>query len=315
MQFQYYSSITLSFIKIVTNRVENIEKVQGAFFNAGQFQIIFGTGTVNRIYDEVVSLGLPTSTTSEMKAEAAKQGNWFQRAVRTFGDVFVPIIPAIVATGLFMGLRGLLEAFGGLGNLALPYIKTLTTLLGQGIGTLLSLQPVIMCLLLAVIFCMLIVSPFTTVGIAVAISLSGVGSGAANLGICAAGFGLAIAGWKVNPKGTAIAHFIGSPKMSMANVLAKPKILLPMMCTSAVLGVLAALLNIQGTPQSAGFGFSGLVGPINALNLAEGGWSVMNIVIVTLIFVVAPIALNIVFVHLFEKVLKWIQPEDYKLTV
>ena len=98
--------------KIDTNRVENIEKVQGAFFNAGQFQIIFGTGTVNRIYDEVVSLGLPTSPTSEMKAEAAKQGNWFQRAVRTFGDVFVPIIPAIVATGLFMGLRGLLEAFG-----------------------------------------------------------------------------------------------------------------------------------------------------------------------------------------------------------
>ena len=98
--------------KIDTNRVENIEKVQGAFFNAGQFQIIFGTGTVNRIYDEVVSLGLLTSTTSEMKAEAAKQGNWFQRAVRTFGDVFVPIIPAIVATGLFMGLRGLLEAFG-----------------------------------------------------------------------------------------------------------------------------------------------------------------------------------------------------------
>ena len=98
--------------KIDTNRVENIEKVQGSFFNAGQFQIIFGTGTVNRIYDEVVSLGLPTSTTSEMKAEAAKQGNWFQRAVRTFGDVFVPIIPAIVASGLFMGLRGLLEAFG-----------------------------------------------------------------------------------------------------------------------------------------------------------------------------------------------------------
>ena len=98
--------------KIDTNRVENIEKVQGAFLNAGQFQIIFGTGTVNSIYDEVVSLGLPTSTTSEMKAEAAKQGNWFQRAVRTFGDVFVPIIPAIVATGLFMGLRGLLEAFG-----------------------------------------------------------------------------------------------------------------------------------------------------------------------------------------------------------
>ena len=92
--------------------VENIEKVQGAFFNSGQYQIIFGTGTVNKIYDEVVAQGLPTSTKGEMKAEAAKQGNAFQRAVRTFGDVFVPIIPAIVATGLFMGLRGLLGALG-----------------------------------------------------------------------------------------------------------------------------------------------------------------------------------------------------------
>ncbi|MGT2964998.1 PTS beta-glucoside transporter subunit IIBCA [Streptococcus acidominimus] len=98
--------------KINKDVVEDIEKVQGAFFNSGQYQIIFGTGTVNKIYDEVVALGLPTSSKDEMKAEAAKQGNAFQRAIRTFGDVFVPIIPAIVATGLFMGLRGLLKAWG-----------------------------------------------------------------------------------------------------------------------------------------------------------------------------------------------------------
>ena len=91
--------------KIDKNTVENLEKVQGAFFNSGQYQIIFGTGTVNKIYDEVVALGLPTSSKDDMKAEAAKQGNWFQRAIRTFGDVFVPILPAIVATGLFMGVR------------------------------------------------------------------------------------------------------------------------------------------------------------------------------------------------------------------
>ena len=98
--------------KVDKDAVENIEKVQGAFFNSGQYQIIFGTGTVNKIYDEVVALGLPTSTKAEMKAEAAKQGNWFQRAIRTFGDVFVPIIPVIVATGLFMGVRGLVNALG-----------------------------------------------------------------------------------------------------------------------------------------------------------------------------------------------------------
>ncbi|HEM6557094.1 TPA: PTS glucose transporter subunit IIA [Streptococcus suis] len=98
--------------KIDKDTIEDIEKVQGAFFNSGQYQIIFGTGTVNKIYEEVVALGLPTATTGEQKAEAAKQGNAFQRAIRTFGDVFVPIIPAIVATGLFMGLRGLLKSMG-----------------------------------------------------------------------------------------------------------------------------------------------------------------------------------------------------------
>ena len=98
--------------KINKEVIENLEKVQGAFFNSGQYQIIFGTGTVNKMYDEVVTLGLPTSSKDDMKAEAAKQGNWFQRAIRTFGDVFVPIIPVIVATGLFMGVRGLLTALG-----------------------------------------------------------------------------------------------------------------------------------------------------------------------------------------------------------
>ena len=92
--------------KINKDAIENLEKVQGAFFNSGQYQIIFGTGTVNKMYDEVVALGLPTSSKEDMKAEAAKQGNCFQRAIRTFGDVFVPLLPAIVATGLFMGIRG-----------------------------------------------------------------------------------------------------------------------------------------------------------------------------------------------------------------
>ena len=92
--------------KIDKDKIENLDKVQGAFFNSGQYQIIFGTGLVNKMYDEVVALGLPTASKDEQKAEAAKQGNWFQRAVRSFGDVFVPLLPAIVATGLFMGIRG-----------------------------------------------------------------------------------------------------------------------------------------------------------------------------------------------------------------
>jgi PTS system sucrose-specific IIC component len=91
--------------KIKKDDVENLEKVKGSFFNSGQYQIILGTGLVNKVYDEVmILLGNDFSN----KAVAKKEGNKFQRAVRVFGDIFVPIIPVLVATGLFMGVRGLI---------------------------------------------------------------------------------------------------------------------------------------------------------------------------------------------------------------
>jgi sucrose PTS system EIIBCA or EIIBC component len=93
--------------KIDQENVENVEKVKGAFFNSGQYQVILGTGTVNKVYEEVMKLGVSGTSKGEQAKEAAKSGSAFQRAIRSFGDVFVPIIPALVATGLFMGVRGL----------------------------------------------------------------------------------------------------------------------------------------------------------------------------------------------------------------
>ena len=85
------------------------KKVKGTMFNSGQFQVIFGTGTVNKVYEAIQGLGgVSESSVSDMKKEAAKQGNVIQRISRTFGDIFVPIIPVLVATVLFMGLCGLL---------------------------------------------------------------------------------------------------------------------------------------------------------------------------------------------------------------
>ena len=95
--------------KIDTDAVENLERVKGSFFNSGQYQIILGTGLVNRIHDEVIKItGDPDAGAKGGKEEAPVYGNKFQRAVRMFSDVFVPVIPVLVATGLFMGLRGLL---------------------------------------------------------------------------------------------------------------------------------------------------------------------------------------------------------------
>lgn len=85
--------------------LENIDGVKGVFEAAGQLQIIFGTGTVNKVYDEFVKLtGISEASKDEVKQAAAKKQNPFKRAIKTLGDIFVPIIPAIVASGLLMGL-------------------------------------------------------------------------------------------------------------------------------------------------------------------------------------------------------------------
>lgn len=90
---------------IETVQVENLDDVKGSFFNSGQYQIILGTGLVNRVYDETLKI---VGEDNNENAEEVVYGNKFQRAIRMFSDVFVPIIPVLVATGLFMGLRGLL---------------------------------------------------------------------------------------------------------------------------------------------------------------------------------------------------------------
>lgn len=98
--------------------VENIEGVKGAFEASGQLQIIFGTGTVNKVYDEFISLaGIEGGSKEDVKKAAAAKQNIFKRAIKTLGDIFVPIIPAIVASGLLMGLlEGFCNMFPSLAN-------------------------------------------------------------------------------------------------------------------------------------------------------------------------------------------------------
>ena len=86
-------------------KVEEIDGVQGVFFASGQMQIILGTGTVNKVYDEFIKIaGIEGSSKEEVKQAANAKQNVFKRAIKTLGDIFVPIIPAIVASGLLMGL-------------------------------------------------------------------------------------------------------------------------------------------------------------------------------------------------------------------
>ncbi len=99
--------------KINNDAIDDLDKTKGSFFNSGQYQIILGTGLVNRVYDETVKITGESSSSSGEEKQV--YGNAFQRAIRMFSDVFVPIIPVLVATGLFMGVRGLLTQEAVLG--------------------------------------------------------------------------------------------------------------------------------------------------------------------------------------------------------
>ena len=90
--------------------LENIEGVKGVFEASGQLQIILGTGTVNKVFDEFISIaGITASSKAEAKEAAAQKQNVFMRAIKLLGDIFVPIIPAIVASGFLMGIMNSLD--------------------------------------------------------------------------------------------------------------------------------------------------------------------------------------------------------------
>lgn len=91
--------------------IENIEGVKGQFFAAQQYQIILGTGFVDKVCAAFIANNPALAGTSNKEA-AYEQMTLMQKISRTLGDVFVPIIPVLVATGLFMGLRGACQALG-----------------------------------------------------------------------------------------------------------------------------------------------------------------------------------------------------------
>ena len=96
--------------KIDKKALENVEGVKGMFENSGQLQLIIGTGTVNKVYDEFLDVtGMTAATKDDVKAAAAAKQPAWKRALKSVGDVFVPILPAIVASGLMMGV---VEALG-----------------------------------------------------------------------------------------------------------------------------------------------------------------------------------------------------------
>lgn len=98
-------------------KLENIEGAKGVLFNSGQLQVIFGTGTVEKVYAEFVRLtGVKEVSVSEMKDEGVNNsGNKLQQAFKVFSDIFIPIIPAFIGAAMVLGIRSLITTPGMFG--------------------------------------------------------------------------------------------------------------------------------------------------------------------------------------------------------
>lgn len=133
---------------IDVKELEKLPVVKGTFFNAGQFQIILGTGIVNKVYEEIENLGLKTLSKKEQDEAVKNQQKGVKRLMRILGDIFIPIIPVIAATGLFLGLKGcvfndnVLGLFGASTDMIPDYIVTLVNVLTE---TAFAFLPAIVC--------------------------------------------------------------------------------------------------------------------------------------------------------------------------
>ncbi len=92
--------------------IEKMDDVKGVFKSSGQLQIIIGQGSVNKVYDAFIDgTSISDASVGDTKKAAMKNMNLFEKFARMLSNIFVPIIPAIVASGLLMGVLSMLQAF------------------------------------------------------------------------------------------------------------------------------------------------------------------------------------------------------------
>lgn len=135
--------------KVDVKTLETIELVKGNFSNAGQFQIILGAGIVDEVYAEFIKIAnIAETSKADLKKVADKKLNPLQKALKSLADIFVPILPAIVAGGLLMGINNILTSSGlFIENMSIieayPQIADLASLINTFANTAFTYLPVL----------------------------------------------------------------------------------------------------------------------------------------------------------------------------
>lgn len=270
---------------------------------------------------KAIIVGLATFTGSGV----ISVGNYFTEAgaavhvlqLKGLGDLLNAIVIASYTCALLMYIKDkfaslniiLLPIIGGavcgfIGYLILPIINGVTTTIADGLKALVEINPYIMAMIIGAVFAVVIISPISSVVLAFAVGVTGYTSGIANVAISGTFIILLVGSLFVNRAGISIAIAMGTVKMMVGNLLKYPILVLPLATIGAITGLSAYIIGIKGTTFSAGFGYSGLIGPLAAYKeLSTDGTS--NILMrILLAYVVVPPIAAVVINYLYIKVLK-----------
>lgn len=243
------------------------------------------------------------------------------------GDIINTILIVIVACFLYLLLcdkLGSLEMIilpvlipvisGVIGLYTLSYVSNVTKGLGHVVSSFTELNPMLMSILICITYSLLMVTPISVVAIATAIGLSGLGSGAANMGIVAACVTFLFGSIRVNSVGVNLVLIIGAAKMMIPVYFKHLIIAVPLTINGIIGGLIAYFIGIHGTPMSAGFGYTGLVGPINAFNRMDGD-PMTNIILLIFGYFIIPFVAAF-FVHeLCKKFIAKYSDEIYRFEI
>lgn len=241
------------------------------------------------------------------------------------GDVLNAALGAAIGVGLIFILEKYLKSYkllllpplliaivGLISSYTAIPISQVTHFLGLMIKEMTQLQPLFMSMLIGLSFALIIVSPVSSVAVAMLINLSDQGAAAANIGIAALSISLSILSYRTNGFGTSLAVTVGSPKLLTANFLKRPKMIVPALVSAFICPILVPFLDLQGTAMSAGFGLSGLIGPLGHLGIV--GFSLDNWLIAILSFIIIPTIIPFLSIILFRDLLHFVDPEDYRIS-
>lgn len=219
-----------------------------------------------------------------------------------FGALTIVLQPIVV--GVFVSWLGLWMY---------QYVSQITVEFARLIETWTTLQPLLMCILISMAFCFAVASPFSSVALGFITGVTGLASGAANMGVAAAATFLIVGTFRVNKFGVPIAIFFGAIKMMMPNLISKPKLFIPMLALGVVGGVCAYLFGVVGDKATAGFGYISLIGPLKSYDMmvAAGASSFGALTQLVLAYLVVPFGVMIAM-HIALLKTKFYAAEDFK---